>query len=269
MRRADQMNTDDLAGTTQKPLPKKRRLWYLLAFLLALLGLISQQSLVLLAALFTLFLGLIPVLWYRHALRHLVVDAVLSQQEALFGEDITLSLTVENRKWLPLPWLQIALPLSPPLVILAEPEMKRKSLSQVSEMRLLLPFQRVTRRYHLRCYARGSYTLGPATVRSSDIFGWLECEVSLPMQLSLVVYPLLVPVETLALNSRYPFGEHSSNLPLVEDPLQVIGIREYQVGDDPRRIHWKATARLGSLYSKVYPYSSQRRLLILLDAWNY
>ncbi len=263
------MNTNDVASTTQKPLPKKYHLWYLLAFILALLGLISQQSLVLLAALFTLFLGLMPIFWYGHALRHIVVHAILSQQDVLFCEDITLTLTIENRKLLPLPWLQIAIVLSPPLVILTEPEMQRKSLSQVSETWLLLPFQRVTRRYHLRCHARGSYMLGPAIVRSSDPFGWLECEVSLPVQLPLVVYPLLMPVEKLALVSRYPFGEHSTNLPLVEDPLQVIGIREYQLGDEPRRIHWKATARLGSLYSKVYPYSSQHRLLILLDAWNY
>jgi uncharacterized protein (DUF58 family) len=263
------MNADDVARTSQKPLPKNYRLWYLLAFLLALLSLISQQSLVLLAALFTLIFGLVPVFWYRHALRHLVIHAAISQQEALFGDDITISLTIENRKLLPLPWLRVDIALSPPLVILTEPEMQRKTLSQLSETWLLLPFQRVTRRYHLRCYARGSYLLGPATVRSSDPFGWLEGEVSLPMHLPLVVYPLLIPVETLALPSLYPSGEHSTNRPLVEDPLQVIGTREYQLGDDPRRIHWKATARLGSLQSKVYTYSSLHRLLILLDAWNY
>jgi len=263
------MHTDDVANTAQKPLPKNHRLWYLLAFILALISIISQQSLVLLAALFTLIFGLVPVFWYRHALRHLVIHAALSRQEVLFGDDITLSLTIENRKLLPLPWLRVDMALSPPLVILTESERQRKTLSQLSETWLLLPFQRVTRRYHLRCYARGSYMLGPAMVRSSDPFGWLECEVSLPVHLPLVVYPLLIPVETLALVSLHPFGEHSTNLPLVEDPLQVIGTREYHWGDDPRRIHWKATARLDSLQSKVYPYSSLHRLLILLDAWNY
>jgi uncharacterized protein (DUF58 family) len=263
------MKTDDVASTTRQPLPKKHRFWYLLAFLLALLGLLSQQPLVLLAALFTLIFGLVPVFWYQHALRHLVIHAAISRQEVLFGDDITISLTIENRKLLPLPWLRVDMALSPPLVILTEPEMQRKTLSQLSETWLLLPFQRVTRRYHLRCHARGSYMLGPATARSSDPFGWLECEVSLPVHLPLVVYPLLLPLETLALASLHPFGEHSTNRPLVEDPLQVIGTRAYQWGDDPRRIHWKATARLGSLQSKVYSYSSLHRVLILLDAWNY
>jgi uncharacterized protein (DUF58 family) len=263
------MNTDDVASTTQKPLPKYHRLWYLLTLILALLSLISQQSLVLLAALCTLVFGLVPVIWYRKALKHLVIHAALSCQEVLFGDDITLSLTIENRKLLPLPWLRVDIALSPPLVILSESEKQRKTLSQVNETWLLLPFQRVTRRYHLRCHARGSYLLGPATVRSSDPLGWLECELSLPVHLPFVVYPLIMPVETLSFASFHPFGELSTNLPLVEDPLQVIGTREYQLGDDLRRVHWKATARHGSLQSKVYTYSGHHRLLILLDAWNY
>ena len=263
------MNTDEIAGTAQKPLPKNHRLWYLLAFILALLGLLSQQSLVLLAALFTLLFGLMPAFWYRYALRHLVIQAAMSRQEVLFGENVTLSLTVENRKLLPLLWLHIEIALSPPLVILTGPEGQREPLSQVSETWLLLPFQRVTRRYHLRCHARGSYMLGPVTLRSNDPLGWFESELSLPLQLPLIVYPLLIPVETLALTSLYPFGEHSTNLPLVEDRLRVIGTREYQWGDDFRRLNWKATARHGSLQSKVYAYSSHHRMLILLDAWNY
>lgn len=263
------MNTDDVANTIQRPIPRNQLVWYLLTCILVLVSIVFQQPLVLLAALFTLIIGLIPAFWQRHALQHLVIHYTVSQQEVLFGDDIILSLTVENRKFLPLPWLRVDIALNPPLTILTDLEMQREVLSQVSETWLLLPFQSVTRRYHLHCYARGSYMLGPARVRSSDPFGWLECELSLPVQVPFVVYPLLLSIETLALVSLHPFGEHSTHRPLVEDPLKVIGIREYQFGDDPRRIHWKATARLGLLQSKVYAYSSLHRLLILLDAWNY
>jgi uncharacterized protein (DUF58 family) len=41
------------------------------------------------------------------------------------------------------------------------------------------------------------------------------------------------------------------------------------LGDDPRRIHWKATAHVGALRSKVYEPPALRRLLLLLDVWNY
>ena len=40
-------------------------------------------------------------------------------------------------------------------------------------------------------------------------------------------------------------------------------------GDDPRRIHWKATARAGELRSKVFETPALHRLLLLLDVRNY
>ncbi|HEX6796992.1 MAG TPA: DUF58 domain-containing protein, partial [Ktedonobacterales bacterium] len=52
---------------------------------------------------------------------------------------------------------------------------------------------------------------------------------------------------------------------LLEDPLRVIGTRDYVPGDEPRRIHWKATARTGALQSKVYEPSTRHTLAIFLD----
>ena len=84
-----------------------------------------------------------------------------------------------------------------------------------------------------------------------------------------MVYPLIAPLEALGLSSVHPLGEHSTTRRLLEDPLQVAGVRDYVLGDDPRRIHWKATARTGALRSKVYETPALRRLLLLLDVWNY
>lgn len=67
----------------------------------------------------------------------------------------------------------------------------------------------------------------------------------------------------------HPFGEYASKQRLLEDPLRTVGIRDYLPGDDPRRIHWKASAHAGTLRSKLYEPGSIRRLLLLLDAWNY
>ena len=134
---------------------------------------------------------------------------------------------------------------------------------------LLWPLQRVTRRYRMRGLSRGLHTFGPIRLRSSDPFGWLEAEITLPIAERLLIYPLVAPLETLGLASIHPFGDYASHHRLLEDPLQVAGVRDYQLGDEPRRIHWKATAHTSVLQSKVYEPSSLRRLLVLLDAWNY
>jgi uncharacterized protein (DUF58 family) len=53
--------------------------------------------------------------------------------------------------------------------------------------------------------------------------------------------------------------------PLFEDPTRVRGVRDYQRGDSPRRIHWTATANTGRLLVKQYQPSIARETLICLD----
>ncbi|HKD77081.1 MAG TPA: DUF58 domain-containing protein, partial [Ktedonobacterales bacterium] len=81
----------------------------------------------------------------------------------------------------------------------------------------------------------------------------------------LLVYPLVVPITRFGLPSRNPFGDHRTQRRLIEDPSQIIGIRDYQPDDALRRVHWKATARMGMLQSKVYPPTTNYTLIILLD----
>ncbi len=121
----------------------------------------------------------------------------------------------------------------------------------------------------MRGRARGCYTIGPVTVKSSDPFGWLETSLILPISETVIVYPLIVPVESAGFPPASPFGEHAARHHLIEDPLRVAGIRDYQLGDDPRRIHWKATAHSGTLRSKIYEHSTMRHMLVLLDTCNY
>lgn len=248
-----------------------RRPWYALAIGLFLLSTLTRQPLAFLAALFALVIGLVPELWYRHALRHLRIHQRLNERRVFFGETLTLSISVENQKLLPLPWLEIEDEMPSSLSLLtgrASPTYKVNRVMLVNTFSLW-SFQRVTRRYRLRCMARGVYTFGPALVRSGDPFGWLVREEHTPAPETLLVYPLVAPIESFGLPPRYPFGERATPHRLLEDPLWVAGVRNYVTGDDPRRIHWKATAHAGELRSKVYEPSSQYRLLLLLDINTY
>ncbi len=267
------MNTDALTTEIDDQLLKNRRPWYILAAVLLALSLLLQQPLLLLAAVFTLVIALVPELWYRLALRHLLVHQKVSQHHLFFGEEVTLSLRIENRKILPLPWLQVENKITPPLVAGVK-EGRASQLQKVDQDTLvstwlLWSLQRVTRRYRLRCQARGFHVFGPIRLGSSDPFGWLDSDITIPVSTTLLVYPLIAPMEVLGFSSVHPLGEYISERPLLEDPLRVVGIRDYIIGDDPRRIHWKASARLGTLQSKIYEPSSLRRFLVLLDTWNY
>ncbi|GAC1398322.1 MAG: hypothetical protein NVS4B12_15410 [Ktedonobacteraceae bacterium] len=265
------MNTDNIPTSTDKEILTHRRPWYFLSLFLLLAGVVTRQPLVFVATLFTLLIAIVPELWYRYALRHLAVRQAVDQQHLFFGEEVILSISIENQKLLPLPWLSVEDQITPALTVLKKQELRLQRVSQdmLATTWLLWPLQRVTRRYHIRCFSRGLHTFGPIRLRSSDPFGWLERDIKLPIAERLLIYPLVAPLETLGLASIHPFGDYASQHRLLEDPLQIAGVRDYQLGDEPRRIHWKATAHSGILQSKVYEPSSMRRLLVLLDVWNY
>jgi uncharacterized protein (DUF58 family) len=248
-----------------------RRPWCLLAFTLFVLSAFIRQPIVLLFALCTLVISLVPEIWYRLALRQLVVSQYVDRSHISFGETVVLSIAVENQKFLPLPWLEVndEIPSElTPLKANVEPT-HRVNRNVLVNAFSLWSFQRVTRRYSLQATSRGIYTFGPATVRTCDPFGWLMREQRMNVPAIVQVYPLLAPVEAFGLVPRHPFGERAMPRRLFEDPLRMVGVRDYQIGDDPRRIHWKATARAGELRSKVYEASSQHNLLLFLEINTY
>ena len=76
------------------------------------------------------------------------------------------------------------------------------------------------------------------------------------------VVPRIVPVRS-ALNS--PLGTAKATKGLYEEPSLFAGVRPYQPGDPMRRIHWKATARLGVPVSRRDDPAHEREVLIAVD----
>jgi uncharacterized protein (DUF58 family) len=254
------------ADATDETLRARRPL-YLVGALLILTSLLIQIPLVFVAGLLVLALAIVPELWYRYALRRLVASVELASERAEIGDTVQVSLVLENRKALMLPYLEVetqfpdALPLMGHVLDRA-PVSERALLRNIYS---LWAYQRVVRRYRARTLTRGVYTFGPMRLRVSDPFGLLEREHTHSATASLIVHPLIVPLERFGLPAHAPFGERPAPRRLLEDPLRVAGVRPYQPGDEQRRIHWKATARLGSLQSKVLETSTRHTALIFLD----
>jgi uncharacterized protein (DUF58 family) len=228
---------------------------------------VFHQPLLFAAGLLALALGGIPELWYRFCFAGMVYRRQMSERRVFFGEDVTLRVSVENRKLLPLPWLEVEDEFPEPLTLQGgrlDAHFKPRRLLLVNVFSLWW-YQRVTRRYQVRCAARGVFTLGPLTLRSGDPFGLLTREQRLEDEETVLVYPPLLPIERFGLPSRHPFGERAAPRRLLEDPARVIGVRAWQPGDDLRRVHWKATARAMSLQSKVYEPTTTYALALFVN----
>src|SRR5579875_950445 len=126
-----------------------RRPWYLLALALFVLSAFVHQPLLVLFALCTLVIGLVPEIWYRLALRQLFLRQYVDRPRAFFGETVELSIAVENQKFLPLPWLEVNDEIPSELTLLkgkTEPTHRTQREILVNAF-TLWSFQRVTRRY--------------------------------------------------------------------------------------------------------------------------
>ena len=82
--------------------------------------------------------------------------------------------------------------------------------------------------------------------------------------LEVVVYPRLVPLKWSTLPRRDFFGIPGAESP-VQDPVYILGTRDYQQGRPAKYIHWKATARHHRLQEKIFEPSEQERILLVVD----
>jgi uncharacterized protein (DUF58 family) len=250
---------------------RARRPWYVVALALLVASVILREPLISVAGLLALALALIPELWYRFCFAGLAYRRQLGERRIFFGETVTLRLSVENRKMLPLPWLEVEDEFPEPLTLQGvrlEPDFKPQRMILATALSLSW-FQRVSRRYQIQCAARGVFTLGPVKLRSGDPFGLLSREQRFEELDTLLVYPPILPIERFGLPSRHPFGERAVQRRLLEDPLRVVGTRDWLPGDELRRVHWKATARAMSLQSKVYESTTTWTLALFLNVNSY
>jgi uncharacterized protein (DUF58 family) len=244
----------------------RRPLYYLAAVLLLLSAPLNQPALFIIGLLLLLVVAL-PELWYRFGLRALVIERQPVVPRAMLGDVIDVQLVVENRKPLPLPWVEIEdeFPDQLPIVGMRLLASAKPDRARLVNNVALWAYERVRRHYYLRAVERGAYHLGPTIVRISDPFGMLDREEQLENPATLVVLPLVVPLEGLGLPAESPFGEQTTRRRLLDDPLRIAGVREYMPGDDPRWVHWKATARTGTLQSKIFEPASRHTIALFLD----
>jgi uncharacterized protein (DUF58 family) len=103
------------------------------------------------------------------------------------------------------------------------------------------------------------------TIKSGDLLGIERPHTRQVAADHLIVYPQVLPLQKLGLPTRSPLVALPARSPLFEDPTRVTGVRDYQRGDSPRRIHWTATASAGRLLVKQCQPAIARDTLICLD----
>lgn len=196
-----------------------------------------QEPAVLLAG-SVLAIGLVGRGWARLSLVALRYDRSLSMDRAFPGDRVELHARLDNRKPLPLSWATVEESLPPGLAVDGDEESLTVSLGW---------YQTARWRRSLLCRRRGFYPIGPAVLRSGDIFGLFSTRRQVDMGMPLIVYPQLRDLGALGLPSRHPLGMQNDPSRLFEDPTRPYGLRDYTPDTPFKSIAWAATARRGAL----------------------
>ena len=124
-------------------------------------------------------------------------------------------------------------------------------------------------RYRLVVPRRGSYRFGPLVITSRSPFGLFRWDHVLPASDSLTVYPRLGRLSP-AWRRRYdPYRQGARG---TQRPGRAAGdfyaVREWQVGDSARWIHWRRSARQGQLIVRQFERPGDFHLVVLVDLWQ-
>ncbi|TYS57366.1 DUF58 domain-containing protein [Sutcliffiella horikoshii] len=114
---------------------------------------------------------------------------------------------------------------------------------------------------------RGVAQLRLFDMEIDSFFGWGKAYLQTKdkMQFEVIVYPRSEKVAGLEKISPKKQGEQPSRSSLFEEKSRVLGTRDYVPGDPFGSIHWKATARMNSLQSKVYERTTLLSWLFVID----
>jgi uncharacterized protein (DUF58 family) len=191
------------------------------------------------------------VRWNRH---RIAIRRRLSDVRVAPGTRVTVQLTVENRALAPTSFLLIEdrLPTA-----LGRPA--RVVLSGIPGR----GSQRAT--YTVLPQTRGRYQLGPLTVDLTDPFSLTRLRLEFDDRDELLVTP---EIEDLLGTPETPFGANvgsSRAKHLFRTGEEYYTMRQYQEGDDLRRIHWASVARTGELMIRQDESSRRSSGMVFLD----
>ncbi len=189
--------------------------------------------------------------WSRQRLR---VRRRLAESRVAPGQRVTVELEVENHS------------LATSSLLLLEDRLP-SALGRSARLVLagLPPRAKQRVSYSLIAQSRGHYTLGPLSVDLSDPFALTRMRVEFEERDQLIVTPEVEPLEG---GADSPFGASSGlslSRRLFRTGQEFYTMRQYQQGDDLRRIHWPSVARSGELMIRQDQSSQRARAIVFVD----
>ncbi|GGE35801.1 hypothetical protein GCM10011391_13220 [Pullulanibacillus camelliae] len=236
--------------------------WILLLFLIAFSYAMFQGGFVS----WFVFYSFLPILVYTlfvvfYPLRDLQMTRSLNKEELFANEVLEVSIRIKRR--LPIPLFYIVVEDQQPTNSL-----KRQASWRHGQTKKLfaLGFRlNATLTYSIEAMPRGYYHFDTISVRTGDIFGFIQKEKAFAVSSEVIVYPQKLPLRSWKpLNLSYG-GQHRSRKSFERDLTSISSIRDYTPGDRLSWLDWKATARANRLVTKEFELPLNNDVVMAID----
>jgi uncharacterized protein (DUF58 family) len=181
----------------------------------------------------------------------LVVHRWIHPSVLTVGDTGRVDLSVENTSGL-----------RSPMVRLSEPVGHRNSAQLTIDP--LLPGEEVHAGYAVPASRRGTLTVGPTTVLRRDLLGLASDARSVASATDVTVAPRTFDLPMPSLGHGV-LGRHLLALAQRTGVGEFHSLRDYVAGDEPRTIHWRASARSEELKVRQHEAQGVRRCIVVLD----
>jgi uncharacterized protein (DUF58 family) len=125
------------------------------------------------------------------------------------------------------------------------------------------PGQSATRTVEIVFPRRGLVRMERLLVASCFPFGFVEFRTRKKLSSEALVYPKLLPVESILRLQGPDLGEREMGLR--GHGVSLFAIRDYQAGDPARSIHWKLSSKGTGIKTREYEREESKTILLILD----
>lgn len=183
--------------------------------------------------------------------------------ECEIGDSFDVIVDITNQSRLPVAWLLVE-DLLPKSAYLSRPVALEIDGSRI-EVMLLRGEATRSLQYRITCRRRGYFQIGPTVLETGDLMGLSRRYRLGAAPQYILVLPRVVALTGYDIASARPIGEIQIRDALIQDPTRMMGIRQWQIGDPMRSVHWPATARTGVLHTKLYEPTTIAGATLVLD----
>ncbi|WP_406043206.1 DUF58 domain-containing protein [Micromonospora sp. NBC_00898] len=127
----------------------------------------------------------------------------------------------------------------------------------------LRPGRDTTVRYDVPTHRRGVVPVGPLRVTRRDPLGLVAVARPYGGTVPVWVHPRIHPLRAVPTGAGRSLDGRTDSVP--HGSITFDSLREYVVGDELRRVHWRTSARVGELMVRENVDTSLPRIVVVLD----